>query len=136
MPNPDLSRARRLFEQSENDSDPSQKLYALEEALELVDLVLADSTIQQSDRDLALNLRHSHSRRLLGQLVRMRNIQFDDWWNYIRLLLIERSNEVDAIVGENAELRENLQAFVDLWGDELIEALERVRRARHPTDLD
>ncbi|PKM09013.1 MAG: hypothetical protein CVV14_01525 [Gammaproteobacteria bacterium HGW-Gammaproteobacteria-4] len=136
MPNPDLGRARRLFEQSENDSDPSQKLYALEEALELVDLVLADSTIQQSDRDLALNLRHSHSRRLLGQLVRMRNIQFDDWWNYIRLLLIERSNEVDAIVGENAELRENYQAFVDLWGDELIEALERVRRARHPTDLD
>jgi len=66
----------------------------------------------------------------------MRNIQFDDWWNYIRLLLIERSNEVDAIVGENAELRENYQAFVDLWGDELIEALERVRRARHPTDLD
>lgn len=125
MPNPTLSEARRLFEHSENDSDPSRKFSALEEALELVDLVLDDSAIQQSDRDLALNLCHSHIRRLLGQLVSMRGIQFNDWWSYIRLLLIERANEVKTILGENAKLKEDYQAFVDLWKDELLEALER-----------
>ena len=125
MPNPTLSEARRLFEHSENDSDPSRKFSALEEALELVDLVLNDSAIQQSDRELALNLCHSHIRRLLGQLVSMRGIQFNDWWSYIRLLLIERANEVKTILGENAKLKEDYQEFVDLWKDELLEALER-----------
>src|SRR3546814_9535465 len=100
MPNLELSDARRLFEQSENDADPSRKFHALGEALELVDLVLDDPTIPQPDRDLALNLRHSHIRRLLVQLVMMRDIQPDDWWSYIRLLLFERSNEVDAIRSE------------------------------------
>ena len=135
MPNLELSEARKLFEQSENDSDPSRKFHALEEALELVDLVLDDPTIPQLGRNLALNLRHSHIRRLLGQLVRMRNIQLDDWWSYIRLLLFERSNEVDAIVSENAELRENYQAFVDLWGDEFI-ALVREQRVRRPSSFE
>ncbi|MHB0987022.1 MAG: hypothetical protein ACYC05_15800 [Sulfuricella sp.] len=55
----------------------------------------------------------------------MRGIQFNDWWSYIRLLLIERANEVKTILGENAKLKEDYQAFVDLWKDELLEALER-----------
>lgn len=125
MPNPTLSEARRLFEHSENDPDPSRKFSALEKALELVDLVLDDSAIQQSDRDLALNLCHSHIRRLLGQLVSMRGIQFNEWWSYIRLLLVDRANEVKTILGESAKLKEDYQAFVDLWKNELLEALER-----------
>lgn len=124
MPNPTLREARRLFEHSENDSDPSRKFSAIEEALELVDLVLDDSAIQQSDRGLALNLCHSHIRRLLGQLVSMRGIEFNDWLSYIQLLLVDRANEVKIILGENAKLKDDYQVFVDLRKDELLEALE------------
>ena len=123
----DISEARRLFELSEKESDPSRKYSALEEALELIDFIRDDSTVSQSDKDIALNLCRSHIRRLLTQLVNIRDIKFEDWWNYIQLLFIERKDEVATILAEIATLNESYQAFLGIHKDELIEALERTQ---------
>jgi hypothetical protein len=127
MPHLDITEVRRLFERSEKESDPSRKFSTLEEALELIDLVRDDSTVSQSDKDIALNLCRSHIRRLLTQLVNIRNIEFGDWWDYVHLLLFERKDEVATILAENTTLNESYQAFVGIWKDELIEALERAQ---------
>lgn len=120
MTHPDLNTARTLFEHSEKESDPSRKFSALEEALELVDVVLADPAVSQSDSEVALTLRHSYIRRLLTQLVGMQSIEFNDWRDYIRLLLTERTGDVDAILAEDASLEESYETFVSLWKNELL----------------
>jgi hypothetical protein len=132
MTHRDLNDARRLFERSESETDSSRKFLALEEALDLVDLVLENSSLAQSERDLATNLRHSHIRRLLRQLVEMRGIQFGDWWNYIQLLLMQRGHEVKSVLEEDPTLKDGYQAFIAIWKDELVEALERAQQTGLP----
>lgn len=127
MTHPHMTEARGLFERSERETDPSRKFAALEEALELVDLVLEDSSLPQSDRELAANLRHSNIRRLLRQLVGMRGIQIEDWFNYIDLLLIRHAHEVKTVLDEDSSLKEGYQAFKAIWKDEFIDALEQVQ---------
>ena len=123
MPHPYLNDARRLFEQSEGATDPSRKYHVLEEALELVDLVLEDSSLPQPDRELAENLRHAHIRRLLSQLVGMR-VQLDGWFDYVSLLLVNHEHEVKTILDEDSSLKERYLPFVAIWKDVIQEALE------------
>lgn len=122
-----LTEARSLLEQAEDETDPSRKFAALEEAFELVDLVLEDSSLRQSDKELATNLLHSNIRRLLGQLVGMRDIQFGDWFNYFELLLMQHKDEVMTVLDEEPSLKAGYQAFMAIWKDLLIEAIEHVQ---------
>jgi hypothetical protein len=121
MTNRYLTEARGLFEQAEGETVPSRKFAALEEAFELVDLVQGDLSLPRSDQELAENMRHSNIRRLLGQLVEMRAIQFGDWFDYIQLLLMQ--NDVKTALEEDPSLNAGYQDFVAIWKDELIEAL-------------
>lgn len=127
MTNRYLTEARGLFEQAENETEPLRKFAALEEAFELVDLVLEDLSLSQSDKMLATNLLHSNIRRLLGQLVAMRGIQFSDWCDYIYLLLVQHNHEVKTVLDEEPSLKQGYQAFVAIWKDEFIEALENAQ---------
>ncbi len=124
MANRYLTEARGLFEQAEGETDPLRKFAALEEAFELIDMVLDDASLPLSDQKLATNMRHSNIRRLLGQLVEMRAIQFDDWLNYIKLLLSQ--HEVKTVLEEDPSLKKDYQDFVAIWKDELIEAAKHV----------
>lgn len=117
--------ARRLFELAERETDPEHKLLALEEALDLIDDMRADITTSASVTDFANNLRQSHLRRLLYQLVSMRQMQIDAWFNYLKLLLLRVAPEVEEIIAADQELRKNYHAFKDLWKDELLELLQR-----------
>lgn len=128
MTHPHLNEARRLFETSEAETDPARKFAALEEALELVDLVLEDTDLPKSDSVFAENLRHSNIRRLLRQLVGMRDIQFNDWFNYICMLLMQHEQEVSTIVAEDSSLEDGYQAFLSLWASELKEALDNAQK--------
>ena len=65
MTHPYLNDVRKYFERSEREKDPHRKFVALEEALNFVDLILDDSSLPQSDRELATNLRHSNIRSSL-----------------------------------------------------------------------
>ena len=129
MVHSNLAKARTLFECSEREARPARKFAALEEAIELVDVVLEDPAIAQADYELALNLRRSYIRRLLAQLLNMKKIEFHDWFNYIQLLLIDHKDDTEGILAGNAGLKESYQSFIALWAPELIEILtEKLQR--------
>ena len=75
--------------------DRHRKFVALEEALNFVDLILDDSSLPQSDRELATNLRHSNIRRLFSQFDEMRDIQFGEWFKYLDMLNTRCESEIN-----------------------------------------
>jgi hypothetical protein len=122
----DIATARALFQKAERETDPELKAHALDEALALLASCDPDD-ITDSERKLIANLRLAHTRQLLAQLVSLASISMDAWFDYIRLLFGELSEEVALLVGNDAQLRENYDKFVRLWGTELAEILERQR---------
>jgi hypothetical protein len=124
MTHPYLDDVRILFELSEGETNLSRKFVALEEALDLVDLVLEESNLPQSDRELAASLRNSNVRRLFSQLDSMRSIQFDDWVKYIDLLRTRCRREFETAFEEDSPLKDGFQAFVAIWWDKVLEEIE------------
>src|SRR6266446_4142616 len=125
MPSSDLGEARRLLEQAERETNPARKFAALEEGIDLLETYAAESEVPDLERSRSSNLRHSHIRRLLKQLIELRGIQFDVWFDYIKLLLLRLEPDVKAILEEDASLKDGYSKFTSLWKDELLEALQR-----------
>jgi len=118
MTPPNLQEAREQFALSESESDPTAKLDALEEALALVDELLEEPGIPQTDKTVAHNVRRSYLRTLLQQLIQLRNVEILDWCGYIRLLMIDYKKEVQAILSADPNLKANYDSFVALWSKE------------------
>jgi hypothetical protein len=116
---------RELFDRAEQESDPQRKVAELEEALDLLEASSeTEGELSPSDQALIRNLRRSNTRRLLSQLIGMRNVQFDAWFGYLSLLIYRLGPEMQALLEEDENLRTAYRAFVGLWGPEAIEALQ------------
>ena len=120
----DIATARALFEKAEREADPELKARALDEAIALLASCDPDE-ITDVDAKLIANLRMAHTRRLLAQLVGLASVGMASWFDYIGLLFGELSPEVRSLTEADAELNENYRRFVELWGPELAEILER-----------
>ena len=118
MTSPNLQEAREQFALAESESDPTAKLDVLEEALALVDEFLDEPGIPQTDKTLAHNVRRTYLRRLLQQLVQMRNVEILDWCGYVRLFVVDYKNEVQAIFDADPTLKAAFDSFVALWSKE------------------
>lgn len=81
--------------------------------------------MSDAQRRLISNLRVAHTRRLLVQLVALTSVSMDAWFDYARLLFGELKDEVERLVGSDAQLRENYERFITLWGPEMAEILRR-----------
>jgi hypothetical protein len=124
----DIASARDLFEKAERERDPQLKAHALEEALGL--LASCDpADISDAERNLIANLRLAHTRRLLVQLVGLKAVSMDAWFDYVRLLFIELKVEVERLIESDTDLRNNYAQFLKLWGPELAEILQRQTNA-------
>ena len=124
--NQDLADARALFEKAERETNPEAKARALDEATSLLASLDPDD-LPENERKLAANIRLAHTRRLLAQLVTLASISMDAWFEYIGVLFGELRPEVDRLIESDAELRENYQRFIRLWGSELAEILQNPR---------
>jgi len=123
----EIQEIRELFDRAEREPDPRRKCAALEEALDLLDAASEDgSELSPSEQSLVRNLRRSNTRRLLSQLVAVRDVQFDVWFGYLSLLFFRLGAEVDAILKEDETLRAAYDAFVGLWGPEAAKALQDI----------
>lgn len=120
----DIASARGLFERAEREADPELKVHALDEALTLLSSCDPDD-ISDSERKLIWNLRVAHTRRLLLQLVSLSSVSMDAWFDYARLLFGELKDEVGLLIGNDAQLRQNYDRFIRLWGPEVAEILQR-----------
>ena len=124
MSSSDLDEARRLLEQAEREGDPERKFAALDEGIDILEAYAADPSVSDQQRTYASNFRRSNIRRLLNQLVDMRDLQFHAWLNYIKLLLLRLETDVKAILEEDPSLQDRYDEFVGLWRDELMELLQ------------
>lgn len=120
-----LEEARHLFEQAERETDPLRKLAVLEEALDLTDDLRMDPAADARAISFVNSLRQSHLRRLVSQVVTLRHIQFDVWFNYIKLLFLRVGPEIEAILAGDPQLRESHRSFTKIWKDELLKMLQR-----------
>ena len=125
MPSKELEEARQLFEKAERETDPDRKFASLEEALDLIDDFSDEHPAESAELLFAHNLRRSNLHRLLSQLADMRNLQIESWFKYIKLLLLRIEPEVASILASDPPLRTAHRKFLALWGDELIDALQR-----------
>ena len=121
-----LKEVRDLFDRAEQESDPQRKVAQLEDALDLLLEISSEdgNQLSPSDQSLVRNLRRSNTRRLLSQLVAMRNVQFDVWFGYLSLLIFRLGPEMDALLKEDENLRNAYLAFVRLWGPEAVDVLQ------------
>jgi hypothetical protein len=122
----DLDRAQTLFELAEVEKDPARKHAALDEALGLVEVYVEDEALASSGEVAkARNLKRSHTRRLLAQLVEMKGVQINLWYKYMMLFLGPLKTEVDAIVAQDSSLNAQLLAFLKLHLDAFKDIMER-----------
>jgi len=123
----DISTARALFEKAERETRPELKAHALEEAVTLLASIDPEE-VSDAEGKLIANLRMAHTRRLLAQLVGLTSVSMDDWFDYIGLLLGELSPEVERVTQADAQLKENYERFLGLWGEEIAGILKKQRQ--------
>jgi len=123
----DIADAQALFEKAERETRPERKAHALEEAVTLLASIDPDE-VSETEGKLIANLRMAHTRRLLSQLVGFASVTMDDWFDYIGLLLGELSSEVERVTQADAQLKENYEKFLGLWGAEIAGILKRPRQ--------
>lgn len=120
----EIADARAEFEKAERETNPELKALALEEAISLLASLDPDE-LSEGERKLVANVRLAHTRRLLVQLVSLRSVSMDAWFEYVRLLIGELRPEVDRLTETDAELKDNYGQFLRLWGAEVAEILLR-----------
>ena len=111
-----VQEARSLLERAEGERDPERKLAYLEEAVDLLD---------DMEDARARNLRRAYTRRLLGQLVRLRGTDVFTWFDYAQLLLLRLGSDVQAILAEDAALKGAYDEFMALWPVDVQQVLRR-----------
>jgi hypothetical protein len=117
----DIAEARMLLERAEREGDPEQETRLIEEALLLLEM--ADDPGPDETR-LIGNLRLSYARRLLTQMPKLKSVSFEIWLFYFNVL-VQLASEVEALTRADPVLASNRQAFLGMWGSEVLAAAER-----------
>jgi hypothetical protein len=118
----DIEDARNLLEKAEYESDPKFKMIYLTDAIEIIDSYIDDPSIENDTTVYINNLKVSHTRRLLNQLVSLREIEIEVWLGYMLLLFTKLEDEVKDVTETDLALKKNLDSFKDVWKTELLEA--------------
>jgi hypothetical protein len=122
-----IVEARNLLTQADHEPDAARRIAGYEEAFELLETVRSGAVDEAAaaDRTLAANLRRTHTRQLLTRLPELMNVTCRVWFDYIRLLMLDVPEEVEAALRDSPELNQQYQGFARLWGAETIEFLDR-----------
>lgn len=120
----DIANARALFEKAEREEDPGVKAHALDEALAVLGSC-DPRDVTEAEAQLIANLRLSHVRRLLAQIMTLPPVSMDAWFDYADLFFGELRTEVGTLVAGDSRLRENYEKFIRLYGPDVAELLKR-----------
>ena len=123
----DIASARALLEKAEREANPELKALALEEAVSLLSSIDAGE-ISDREASLIANLRMAHTRRLLAQLVALGSVSLDAWFDYVHLLFSELRPEVERLIRDDPQLKDNYARFIELWGPEVAKLLQAQQR--------
>ena len=108
----DLGKAKALFEEFESSEEYPTKAKRFEHAIELLSLFSEENPNSQHTKFVA-NLRLSYTRRFLEQLGTCDNMESEDWFNYL-FIMVKTLNEVVENVSKQPSLKEPLEHFLRL----------------------
>lgn len=114
----DAEDARKLLVQAEAESTPDEKIAALDEALDLIELVFEEAPEDAKEVTLVSNLRRSYARRLLVQLTALRSADLLMWFAYAQLLLTRMKDDIAAALTD-PKVKADYEAFFSLWPEDV-----------------
>ncbi|MFZ5655419.1 MAG: hypothetical protein ACOY42_13620 [Pseudomonadota bacterium] len=121
-----IAEARRFLERAEGETNPQRKIEELKQGVDLLDLYVEERPDAPEDTlTYITNLRRSHTRRLLVQLLSLKQIEIETWILYIVLLVTKLRDEVDYVTSQDPTLKTNYAEFCRAWDDVLREALKK-----------
>jgi hypothetical protein len=121
----DVEEAKSLLAHADAERDPVRKLAALEEALDLLEVVEEDAPEGAKEKTLARNLRRSYTRRLLTQLVQLKSVDLLTWFDYAQFLLVRLRKDVESLLLEDPALKASYDQFLALWPVDVADVLKR-----------
>jgi hypothetical protein len=124
----DIEDARNFLEKAEYESDPKLKIIHLTDAIDIIDSYIHDLSTENDTTVYINNLKVSHTRRLLNQLVSLREIEIEVWLGYLLLLFTKLEDEVKNVTENDLALKKNLDSFKDVWKTELLEAAKHFEK--------
>ncbi|CBE69320.1 protein of unknown function [Candidatus Methylomirabilis oxygeniifera] len=123
----ELLRVRTQFEEAERVTDPAKKCRALQKALDTLEVYEEDHpAMKSSEKTILGNLRRSHARRLLSQLVSMPNVEIEIWLEYILLFVFRLKDDVEHVLQQHPELRKNYAEFKEIYKKEIAAAAKEL----------
>lgn len=121
----DIIEARLFLEQAEKELNPERKVEELQEGIDLLDLYIEEHPELLGEMSILIkNIRRSHTRRLLSQLLSIKNIEIETWFEYIVLLITKLKNEMNYAFKNDPELKRNYEEFWNVYSKDLKEALK------------
>lgn len=125
---PEMLEVRAQFEEATRASDPAKKCLALQKALDAMELYEEDHPgMKASEREVLTNLRQSHTRVLINQLVTMPNMEIGIWFEYIMVFTLRLKNDVSLALQEHPEIQKNFDNFKENYKKELMEAAKKLQ---------
>ena len=126
IPDPEeIVEARSLLAQAENETNPKRKVEELKEGIDLLDLYVEENTdIPEAIKTRITNIRRSHTRRLLSQLLSTKIIEIEVWLEYVLLLMTKLKTEMEFATENDPELKKNYDEFWNLYSEDLKKVLK------------
>jgi hypothetical protein len=123
---PEIQEAISLFERwEETVSDPSASK-RFTEAVQLLSDYL-DCEPNSPHKAFIRNLQMSNTRRLLQLLSRVDKKDFATWLDYAIAAMSVLKSETESAMAADPELRKEFDSFLNVWGDAVLEALQRTK---------
>lgn len=125
---PEIREAIELFESWERSINDLHAARGFTEAVQILEDYL-EYEPDTPHRAFVQNLKLSNTRRLLQQLAQVDRKDFSLWLEYALAALSAVENEARSAMAANPELKKDLEAFLQVWGDVVADALKRVQNS-------
>lgn len=118
----DIKEARRLLDSFDKSIEHSHRTEDFTSAIEILN-DYTENNHNSEHLDHIVKIRETYTRKLLQEIPKLMMLDFDDWGTYVFLLLLLR-DEVAKLTTDNNPLSHNLNEFISVWRDELIEYIK------------
>ena len=121
----DVSKARELLRKYEQAPNHKERIHYFKNALDLLEPYRSDEPDSHVGH-VAKNIRRTYIKKLLESLPSLSTLDIDEWSEYFMLLFLKQSDEVESLCQENAMLNKYYKDFIRIWGQEVINALQKL----------
>jgi hypothetical protein len=122
----DVLEAVKILESWEKSIELPERMGDFERAVEILNECMQDAD-QTSLRSFIINIKRTYTRKLLESLSFFPPLQMDEWFEYVKTMLLSVPDDIDVIIKEYPALKENEQNFINLWAEKAIPILREKR---------